>query len=158
MSELSDDVKQKIRAYFDKYPSKLAATLPALHVIQESRGCVSHAAMVELAELLEVSPAQLHDTLSFYGFFRDESRPLGRKRVWVCRSLSCMLRGSEELLADVCQRWGIAPGETTPDQAVTLEPAECLGACEGAPCVLVNDELLLHVSADDVDRLREVPI
>jgi NADH-quinone oxidoreductase subunit E len=63
-----------------------------------------------------------------------------------------MLRGGEELLAELCQRWGIQPGQTTADGEVTLELAECLGACDGAPCMLVDDELTLRVTADDVEK------
>ena len=79
-----------------------------------------------------------HD--DFYGFFRDEKHPLGKTRLWVCRSLACGLRGGEELLADVCQKLHVKPGGTTADGKITVEFAECIGVCEGAPAVLVNDE------------------
>jgi NADH-quinone oxidoreductase subunit E len=152
MSELSPNAKQVIEDHIGRYPSKQAVTLPALHVVQEERGCVSNKAMKEIAEILELSPAQIHDTMSFYGFFRTEEDPLGKTRVWICRSLPCMLRGGEELLAELCERWGIQPGGTTADGKITLELAECLGACDGAPCMLVNDELTLRVTADDVEK------
>lgn len=152
MSELSSNAKQVIEDHIGRYPSKQAVTLPALHVVQEERGCVSNKAMKEIAEILELSPAQIHDTMSFYGFFRTEEDPLGKTRVWICRSLPCMLRGGEELLAELCERWGIQPGGTTADGKITLELAECLGACDGAPCMLVNDELTLRVTADDVEK------
>ena len=93
MSELSNESREKIIAYCENYPSKQAVTLPALHIVQHERRCVSNKAMEEIAEILELAPSQIHDTASFYGFFRDENRPLGKKRVWVCRSLPCMLRG-----------------------------------------------------------------
>ena len=153
MSELSDESREKIIAYCENYPSKQAVTLPALHIVQHERRCVSAKAMEEIAEILELAPSQIHDTASFYGFFRDENRPLGKKRVWVCRSLPCMLRGGEKLLAELCDRWNIKPGETTPDGEVTLEIAECLGACDGAPCILVEDNLAERVTADDVEKL-----
>ncbi len=152
MSELSPNARQVIEDHLGRYPSKQAVTLPALHVVQEETGCVSNRAMQEIAELLELSPAQIHDTMSFYGFFRTEQDPLGKTRVWICRSLPCMLRGGEELLAELCERWGIQPGGTTADGEITLELAECLGACDGAPCMLVNDELSLRMTADEVER------
>jgi NADH-quinone oxidoreductase subunit E len=152
MSELSEDTKQKIRDHFVRYPTKQAVTLPALHMIHDQRGCVSNKAMKEVAELLDLAPSQVNDTLSFYGYFRSEDSPSGEKRVWVCRSLPCMLRGGEELLAELCKRWGIMPGQTTPDGKVTLELAECLGACDGAPCILVGDELSLRMTADSVEQ------
>ena len=157
MSELSEQAKQTIADHLPRYPSKQAVTLPALHVVQQEKGCVSKKAIHEIADLLDLSPAQIHDTLSFYGFFRTEENPLGQKRVWVCRSLPCMLRGGEELLAELSRRWGIQPGETTADGKVTLELAECLGACDGAPCILLEDELHLRVSADDVQRIAGKP-
>jgi len=152
MSELSPNAKKVIEDHLDRYPSKQAVTLPALHVVQQETGCVSRKAITEIADILELSPAQINDTLSFYGFFRTEEDPLGKKRVWICRSLPCMLRGGEELLAELCSRWNIQPGQTTADGEVTLELAECLGACDGAPCMLVDDELTLCVTADEVEK------
>ncbi len=151
MSELSEDTKQKIRDHFKDYPTKQAVTLPALHMIQDQKRCVSNDAIKEVAELLELSASQVHDTLSFYGYFRTEENPIGQKRIWVCRSLPCMLRGGEELLAELCERWNLLPGGTTPDGKVTLELAECLGACDGAPCILVDDELSLNMTVDKVE-------
>src|SRR3989304_1090775 len=139
MPVLPEALKNQIRAAFAKFPTKRAATLPALHIVHDALRCISPAAIEEIAELLELHPAEVFDTMSFYGFFRDDQRPLGKQRVWVCRSISCMLRGGEELLEQLCRRYGAAPGETTADRRVTLEFAECLGACEGAPCMLIND-------------------
>jgi len=153
MSVLSEEIKQKIREQFSRYPNKQAVTLPALHLVQQEMKCVSTEAVQEVAALLELAPAQIFDTLSFYGFFRDEDRPLGKKRVWICRSLPCMLRGGDQLLAEVCERLHLSPGDATADGEVTIELAECLGACDGAPCILIDDELKLNVTVDDVLRL-----
>jgi NADH-quinone oxidoreductase subunit E len=153
MSVLSDELRQKILAYLPRYPSKQAVTLPALHLVQDTMRCVPLEAIREIADLLDLSPAEVHDTMSFYGFFRDEQHPLGRTRLWVCRSLPCMLRGGEELLATLCEKLGVKPGGTTADGKVTLEFAECIGVCEGAPCVLVNDEHRGNVTPDRVDAL-----
>ncbi len=155
MSVLSEETKQRIRAEFAKYANKRAVTLPALHIVQDEHRCVSTEAIREVAALLELPPAEVNDTLSFYGFFRDESSPLGKHRVWVCRSLSCALRGGEELLEEISARLGAEPGETTTDGKITLEFAECLGACEGAPCLLVDDECHMNMtkaSANDLIR------
>ena len=139
MPALSEDLRKQIRAEFPKYPDKRAVTLPALHIVHEAQRAVSPEAMKEIAELLELHPSEVWDTMSFYGFFRDAKHPIGAKRVWVCRSISCMLRGGEELLAGVCQRLRVDAGKTTSDGRATIEFAECLGACEQAPCILVND-------------------
>jgi NADH-quinone oxidoreductase subunit E len=103
--------------------------------------------------MLDLSPAEVHDAMSFYGFFRDEKQPLGKTRLWVCRSLACMLRGGEELLGTICQKLHVKPGETTADGKITVEFAECLGACEGAPCVLVDDEARMNVTPERVGEL-----
>lgn len=155
MSVLSEQTRNKIREHFGRYPNKQAITLPALHMVQQEMRCVPRAAIEEVAELLELAPAQIYDTLSFYGFFRDEDKPLGKKRVWVCRSLPCMLRGGDELLAEVCDRLHLSPGDTTANGNVTIELAECLGACDGAPCILIDDELKLNVTADEIVAMAE---
>jgi NADH-quinone oxidoreductase subunit E len=117
--------------------------------------CVPLEAVREIADLLDLSPAEVNDTLSFYGFFRDEKKPLGRTRLWVCRSLACALRGGDELLDTVCRKLGVPPGGTSADGKVTVEFAECIGVCEGAPAVLVNDEARPDVTPDKVDALLE---
>ena len=155
MQELSEELQNTIRAALLKFPDKRAAVLPALHAVQDAMRHVSPAAMVDVAELLEIHPAEVLDTMSFYGFFRDEAHPLGRRRVWVCRSISCMLRGGEELLGALSKQLGVAPGETTPDGSITLEFAECLGVCEGAPCLLVDDECHVNQTPNSAAELIE---
>jgi len=151
---MKDDIRGAIEAYFPRYPTRQAVTLPALHVVQERLGYVPQRAVVEIAELLELAPAQVQDTLSFYEFFQQD-RPLGRRRVWVCRSISCALRGGEDLLEYLCEKLGVRPGETTGDGRVTLEFAECLGACESAPAMLVDDTLYGNLTKEKIDELVE---
>ncbi len=134
---LSEAVREKIRAYIPRYPSKRAVTLPALHIVHEHLRCVPFKAMEEIAEILEITPAEVHDTMSFYGFF--PQAPIGETRLWMCRSISCMLTGGEELLAHTCQKLGIRAGETTADGKLTVEFAECLGICDFAPAALADD-------------------
>jgi NADH-quinone oxidoreductase subunit E len=153
MPVLTEELRDRIRAEFTKYPDKRAVTLPALHIVHDAMRSVSPAAICEIAELLELHPAEVADTMSFYGFFRDPEHPLGRHRVWVCRSISCMLRGGEELLVSLSKRLGVKPGQTTEDGRITLEFAECLGACEGAPCLLVNDECHVNLTSDSATEL-----
>ncbi len=148
---LTEEIRRAIRAYFPRYPTRQAVTLPALHVVNEHLGYVPEPAVVEIAELLELAPAQVQDTLSFYGFFKQD-KPQGRVRVWVCRSISCAARGGEELLEYLCEKLGIRPGETTPDGRVTLEFAECLGACDYAPAMLANDTLYKNLTKEKIDH------
>lgn len=140
MKFLTDEMIEAIKAYFPRYPTRQAVTLPALHVVNERLRHVPLAAVVEIAELLQLAPAEVQDTLSFYGFFK-QAGPHGQTRAWVCRSISCALRGGEEVLEHMCRTAGIRPGETTADGKLTLEFAECLGACEFAPCMLAAEVL-----------------
>ncbi len=143
---LTDDMIAEIKAFFPRYPTTQAVTLPALHVVNEHLRHVPFQAVIEVAELLELAPAEVQDTLTFYGFFK-QSEPHGEHRAWVCRSISCALRGGEQVLDQMCQRLGIRPGETTADGKLTLEFGECLGACDYAPCMLADDEL--HKDLDE---------
>jgi len=145
---LNDDLRSAIEAYFPRYPTKQAVTLPALHLVNERLGYVPPQAVVEIAELLGLSPAQVQDTLSFYGFFKQD-KPVGRARIWVCRSISCAACGGENL----CEELGVQPGETTPDGRITLKFAECLGACEFAPSILINNTLHKNMTKEKIDEL-----
>src|ERR1700692_4843884 len=155
MSFLSNDLISKIQALLPRYPSKQAVTLPALHLVQDALRCVPREAIREIANLLDLAPAEVYDTMTFYGFFREEHNKLGTTRLWVCRSLACNLRGADDLLAHFSEKLGVPPGGTTTDGKITLEFAECIGACEGAPCVLVNDEHELDITPEKADALIE---
>src|SRR5262245_10879565 len=155
MAAMTEELREKIKSYLPRYPSKQAVTLPALHLVQDELRCVPLEAIREIADLLDLSPAEVHDTMSFYGFFRDEKQSLGRARLWVCRGLACALREGEEVLADVCHKLNVRPGGTTADGKITVEFAECIGVCEGAPAVLINDAGRGNVTRDQVDALLE---
>jgi NADH-quinone oxidoreductase subunit E len=153
MSVLSEELRERIKAYLPRYPSKQAVTLPALHLVQDELRCVPLEAVREIADLLDLSPAEVNDTMSFYGFFRDEQHKLGRARLWVCRGLACALRDGEQVLGEVCRKLGVRPGQTSADGKITVEFAECIGVCEGAPAVLINDVGRGNVTPDKVDEL-----
>ena len=153
---LTDEMVEEITRLFPRYPTRQAVTLPALHIVNERLRYVPPQAVVEIAALLELAPAEVQDTLSFYGIFKQEA-PHGRVRAWVCRSISCALRGGEEVLDHLCHKAGIRPGQTTSDGALTLEFAECLGACEFAPCMLANKTLHMDMTKETADAfLSEV--
>ena len=94
---LTDEMVEAIKAYFPRYPTRQAVTLPALHIVNERLRYVPLQAVVEIAGLLGLAPADVQDTLSFYGFFKQDA-PHGRTRAWVCRSISCALRGGNHSL------------------------------------------------------------
>jgi NADH-quinone oxidoreductase subunit E len=156
MSEriLTDEMIAEIKSYFPRYPTLQAVTLPALHVVNERLRHVPLQAVVEIAELLELAPAEVQDTLSFYGFFKQDE-PHGETRAWVCRSISCALLGGEQVLDHMCDRLKIKPGETTANGKLTLEFGECLGACEFAPCMLAGKTLHKNLSNETADAFLD---
>jgi NADH-quinone oxidoreductase subunit E len=149
---LTSTLRQEIAALLPKYPTKQAAVLPSLHAINDRLGYVPIQAVVELAVILELSPAQVQDTLSFYGFFRQD-KPMAKYRLTICESITCAACGSGELLKHACERLNIQPGETTADGRVTLETVECLGACDTAPSIMVNDMLHGNMTPERLEEL-----
>jgi NADH-quinone oxidoreductase subunit E len=148
---LTPEMTQAIQALLPRYPSKQAVTIPALHIVNDKLRYVPLQAVVEIANLLGLAPAQVQDTLTFYGYFKQD-KPHGRCRLWVCRSISCALRGADDLLDHLSHTLHVQPGETTPDGRVTLEYAECLGACEHAPCMLADHHLVKSVTLPQADE------
>ena len=144
---LTAEMVAKIEALAPRYPNRRALTLPALHIVNAELRHVPLQAVVEIAEVLGLAPAEVQDTLSFYQFFHQD-KPCGNVRAFVCRSVSCALRGGDHLLEHLCHKNGIQPYGTTPDGELTIEPAECLGACDFAPCILANDDLLKNMTPE----------
>jgi len=153
MSALSEDLKNRIKAYLPRYPRKQAVVLPALHLVHDEMRTVSNEAIVEIAEILELHPSEVHDTMTFYEFFKHDGDKLGKTRLWVCRGLACMLRGGYELLEYCEDKLGVKCGETTADGRITLEFAECIGACDGAPACLRDDVHVMNVTLEKADVL-----
>lgn len=148
---LTDEMVAAIKAYFPRYPTRQAVTLPALHIVNERLRHVPLQAVVEVAQLLGLAPAEVQDTLSFYGFF-PQDKPHGEVRAWVCRSISCALRGGEEVLDHMCHVAGIRTGGTTADGKLTLEFGECLGACDFAPCMLAGETLHKNLTKESGEQ------
>jgi NADH-quinone oxidoreductase subunit E len=131
------------QATFDElvthYPpdQRKSAILYALFLVQNQIGYVSGAGMRHVAAQIGCTPAEVEDVVSYYTMFY--TRPVGRYVVNVCRTLSCALLGAERVTEEISARLGIVPGQTTPDGTFTLMEVECLGACDRAPVVMVND-------------------
>jgi NADH-quinone oxidoreductase subunit E len=148
---LSEGERQQIEAHFDRYPQRRAVLPEALKVVQRSRGWVSDEAVGEIAALLELTPDEVDAVATFYNLvFR---RPVGRHVILLCDSVSCWIMGSDSLLERLRSRLGIGLGETTQDGRFTLLPASCLGACERAPAMMIDEDLYGPVSADEVDGI-----
>lgn len=152
---LDEAVREKIRAFLPRYPTRRAAMLPALRIVQEALGHISWQAMLEVAALLELPPADVFDVVSFYSHFW--TAPRGRKVIVLCRSLSCDLMGSRAVAEAIRRHLGIGERETTPDGRYSFMTEECLGVCEGAPCMLINERVHTNVRPEDVPRILDDP-
>ena len=152
---LNEAVKEKIRSFFPRYPTKRAVLLPALHIVQNTCGHISHRAMRDIAELLDIPPSEVLDTVSFYHHFW--TRPRGRKIIVACRSLSCELMGAKEVIRAITEHLGVQDHGTTADGRYSFMTEECLGACEHGPCLLINERLHKCVKGQDVPALLDDP-
>ncbi|MFQ5490062.1 MAG: NAD(P)H-dependent oxidoreductase subunit E [Phycisphaerae bacterium] len=148
---LTEGVRAKIRSFFDRYETKRAVLLPALHVAQDAVGHISPQVMLEVAELLELAPSDVFDTVGFYTQFW--THPKGQKVVVCCRSVSCMVMGANAVLQAVKDELGIEEHETTADGRYSLMTEECLAGCDHAPCLLINEKLHKRVRPGDVPAL-----
>ena len=159
MSEPSNPIRfsgeqlAEVRRLQSLYPDRRGALLPVLHMAQETFGYVSLQTEEYVAGLFDLSPANVHEVVTFYTLYFQQ--PKGRHVVAVCHNLSCTLAGSKDILAHVERRLGIEAGETTTDGRVTLQSVECLCACEAAPMAQVDDRYELNLTPDKIDRILE---
>jgi NADH-quinone oxidoreductase E subunit len=138
-----------------RYPAdrKRSAVLPALYLVQHQQGYITASAMQHVAGILEITPADVEDVVSYYTMFY--TRPVGRFVLSVCRTLSCALNGAERVTEEICSKLSIKPGETDGTGTFTLLEVECLGACDRAPVIMVNDAWQEAVDPAAVGRLLD---
>jgi NADH-quinone oxidoreductase subunit E len=136
-----------------RYPAeqRKSAILAALYLVQAQQGFITRRAMAHVAEVIGCTGAEVEDVVSFYTMFY--TRPVGRYVIQVCRTLSCALMGAERVSAELSRTLGIKPGETDGDRQFTLMEVECLGACDRAPVVGVNDHWHECQRPDQVEAL-----
>ena len=139
------------REIIARYPVPKSALIPLLHLSQEQNGYVTDEGMAHIAELLDLSPAEVLGTCSFYEMFKRE--PVGTYQVNVCTDIACLLTGGPELLEHAEESLGVAAGGTTDDGAITLEGVECIAACTEAPCLQANYRYFTNLTNEDFDRL-----
>lgn len=149
--ELTDQTKKKIEEIASRYASKKAALLPVLHVVQAEEGYVSPQAEKQVASLLDIKPIKVKEVVTFYTMFNQE--PVGKYHIQVCSNLSCSLLGAESLIEHLKAKLGIDVGETTSDKKFTLTTVECLGACEQAPCMMINFDYFGNLDKEKIDKI-----
>lgn len=121
------------------YPTKRSATLPLLHLIQEDVGYIPEGAIAWIATKLELEPINVYEVVTFYPMFRQ--KPIGRRHIKVCRTLSCALMGGYKTCEQFEKEFNTHRGEVSPDGEVTVDFVECLASCGTAPVVLIDDDL-----------------
>ncbi len=134
-----------------RYPDRKAAILPTLHLAQKEFGYVSDEAILYVASLIGVPPAQIAGVATFYTMYN--RRPVGKYHVQICRNISCSLLGAEHLIDVAARTLGIKPGETTPDGKITLSKVECLGSCGTAPVMQVNDDYHENLTEESLAKI-----
>ncbi len=134
-------------------PVRRAAAIEALKIVQQHRGWISDDSLQAIARYLEISPEELDSVATFYNLvFR---RPVGRNIILLCDSISCYVMGYEKIYEQLRDRLGIAFGQTTPDGRFTLLPNACLGTCDHAPALMINNELFRDVTENDLDEILD---
>ena len=150
---LTEEEKKEINAELRRSARKSSAGVEALKIIQKSRGWVSDEAVRHVAAMLEMTPEELDAVATFYSFvFR---KPVGRHVIQICDSISCWVMGYDPLYERLVARLNIAFGQTTVDNRFTLLPVSCLGACDRAPAMLVDEDLYGPVTPEMMDEILE---
>ncbi len=153
MRVLSDETKKNIEAEFVKYPDKRSVLLPALWIVQEAAGYLSEPAMMDVAELLDLTPVQVYDVATFYYMYN--LKPVGKYHIQVCKTLSCALVGSNALIQYIQKRLEIHTGETTQDGLFSLKLVECLAACGSGPMMQINEDYYEQLTNQKVDQILD---
>lgn len=150
---LSDTTCKAILEMQKRYPEKRSALLPALHLAQAEKGYLPREIQNQVAELFELDPNEVNAVVTFYDMFFEE--PVGKHLIHVCKNASCMLRGGDEVLEKLCQKLNVSPHETTADGEFTVIPSECLAACDRAPMLLADEQVIGPVKAEDLEKILE---
>ena len=151
ISHWSPENREKVESILSRYPEKRSAVMPLLYIASLEHEYASEDAMREVASLLDLSPVQVLSVASFYTMFKLDE--VGDYLVSVCTSISCHLLGGDDVLAAVEEAAGAADGDTSVDGVISVEHAECIGACGGAPAVQVNYELIEGVTPQKAEEL-----
>ncbi len=151
MAHLTPDHRAKAESVVACYPERRSALIPLCHLAQAQDGWLTEEAMEDIAELVGCTPAEVRGTATFYDMLHVE--PVGRHVVAICTNIACMLAGAYEVLEHAESSLAVGVGQTTADGEFTIEEAECLAACDAAPCVQVNHRFFGPLDPESFDRL-----
>ena len=150
---LTQDVKSEIATQTQHYAHKRAACVEALKIVQEHHGWVSDTHLRDVALLLDMTPDELDAVATFYSLIY--RRPVGRHVILICDSVTCWIMGYDDLLAHLTSQLGIGLGETSADGRFTLLPVPCLGTCDHAPAMMVDNEVYGDLNSEKIDQILE---
>jgi NADH-quinone oxidoreductase subunit E len=150
---LTPERDRELEEILTRYPTRMAACIPALHLCQEQNGWINDEVVAWVSFRLDLPPSHVKGVVTFYTLFNQH--PVGKHQVWICRTLPCALRGAGELLHHCEKKLGVHAGETTSDGKITLRTAECLASCGTAPMMQVDKDYHENLTLDRVDQLLD---
>jgi NADH-quinone oxidoreductase subunit E len=150
---LTEEEKHEIAEEMKPFPFPQAVCIDALKIVQKHRGWVSDESVADIADFLGMPAEEVEGVATFYS--RIYRRPVGRHVILLCDSMSCLIMGYESLYDHLRQKLGIAFGETTPDERFTLLPNSCLGDCDHAPAMMIDNDHYNYVTKEQIDKLLE---
>jgi NADH-quinone oxidoreductase subunit E len=150
---LSEEEKTEILKEVKQYPYPSAACIDALKIVQEHRGWVSDEAVKDIAQFLHLSNEDVDGVATFYS--RIYRKPVGRNIILICDGISCMIMGYETIYEYISKKLSIQFGQTTSDNRYTLLPVSCLGDCDHAPAMMINNDHFNKLTLDKVDEILE---
>ena len=148
---LSNKEKEEIHEEIKLYPYPAAACIDALKIVQQHRGWISDEAIEDIASELNMSAEDVDSVATFYT--RIYRKPVGRNIILICDSISCMIMGYESIYNHISRKLSIRFGETTPDGRFTLLPVSCLGDCDHAPSMMINNDLHNNLTVNSIDEI-----
>ncbi len=150
---LTEIEKKEILEETEQYPAPQGACIDALKVVQKHRGWVSDESVKDVAEILNMSEEEVDGVATFYT--RIYRKPVGRNVILLCDGISCMIMGYDSIYERISKKLGIRYGETTADDRFTLLPVTCLGDCDHAPTLMINDDHYNGIKTENIDELLE---
>jgi NADH-quinone oxidoreductase subunit E len=151
---LTEEEKKDILEEIKQYPYPAVACIDALKIVQNHRGWVSDESIKDIAQILEISNEEVDSVATFYS--RIYRKPVGRNVILVCDSVSCMIMGYESVYNYISKKIGIGFGETTSDRRFTLLPISCLGDCDHAPAMMINNDHFNKLTVEKIDELLDI--
>ena len=152
MFQLSPEGKEQVLSELKRYEAKQSAVLPALYIGQrENKGFITPAVIQELSKVMEIPESQINEVFTFYTMYNKKS--VGKYHVQICRTLSCMINGADELAAHMCNELNVKLDQMTPDGRFTVSEVECLGSCGTAPMMQIGDKYFENLTPESAMNL-----